>query len=108
MNNHVFNSDNKGNLVSHGLISADPIALSGQTLDQTTDASITVVAGATYAITACVGYLLMGLLTVATAANIEWVAANGQTIHVKVPIGTTTLHYIVVGTSPLAFLRRID
>jgi hypothetical protein len=98
MNNHVFNSDNKGNLVSHGLISAD----------QTTDTELTVVAGATYAITACVGYLLMGLLTVATAANIEWVAANGQTIHVKVPVGTTTLHYKVVGTSPLSFLRRID
>jgi hypothetical protein len=108
MNQFVFNCDNTGNLVSSGLISADPIAASGQTLDQATSTALTVVADATYAITACVGYLLLGQAAVSTAANIVWVAAEGQTIHVKVPVGVTTLYYMAVGTSPLSFLRRLN
>lgn len=105
--NHVYNQDQLGNKVPHGVISGDPVAASGQTLDQTSSTAITVVAGATYLVTPGVGYVCLGLATVATAANILWIANVGQTIAIKIPVGTTTLYYICVGSSPKAFLRKL-
>lgn len=87
--------------------SANPVAASGQTLDQTSNTAITVEPGV-YVVTAVVGYVTLGLLTQATAANILWVAtAGGPSIHVCVPQGTTALNYICVGSSPKAFLRKV-
>jgi hypothetical protein len=87
--------------------SADPVAASGQTLDQTTNTAITVTPGV-YVLTAVVGYCLVGLLTTATAANILWVATTGgPSCHISVPAGTTQLNYICVGSSPKAFIRKV-
>jgi len=87
--------------------SANPIAASGQTLDQTSNTAITVEPGV-YVVTAVSGYVTLGLLTQATAANVLWVAvAGGPSIHVCVPAGTTALNYICVGASSKAFLRKV-
>jgi len=99
-------TDQVGNQMAPCGEMATPEAASGQTLDQTSDTEITVESGQVYTLTACVGYCLLGLLTTATAANIIWACAAGQTIQIKVPANTTTLHYICVGTTPKAFLRK--
>lgn len=87
---------------------AQPIAASGQSLDQTSDTSITVVSGAMYAITVTVGYLLAGWLTTATAANIVFACGTNQTIIVEVPVGQIDLHYILVGAGAKAYIRRLQ
>jgi hypothetical protein len=87
---------------------AQPVAASGQSLAATSDTSITVVSGAMYAITVTVGYLIAGWLTTGTAANIVFACGTNQTIIIEVPVGQTDLHYNLVGTSPLAWLRRIQ
>jgi len=88
--------------------SANPIAASGQILNSATNASITVEPGV-YVVTAVVGYVLLGLLTTATVANIMWACvAGGPSVHVCIPEGTTALNYICVGTSPIAYLRKVN
>lgn len=87
---------------------SQPVAASGQSLAATSDTSITVVAGAMYALTCVVGYCLAGWLTTGTAANIVFACGTGQTILIEVPVGQEDLHYILVGSSPLAYLRRIQ
>lgn len=87
--------------------SANPIAASGQTLEATSNTAITVEPGV-YVVTACVGYILLGLLTTGTAANILWVAtAGGPSIHVCIPENTTVLNYICVGAGSKAYLRKV-
>ena len=88
--------------------SANPIAASGQSLTSETNASITVEPGV-YVVTACVGYILLGLLTTGTAANILWATvAGGPSVHICIPENTTALNYICVGTSPKAYLRKVE
>ena len=105
MAEYVYNQDNSGNRVPHGVVSGDPVLASGQTLNSETSATITVLAGRTYLITPAVGYIVLGVADVDTAANIIWAGNVGQTIAIKVPVGTTTLYYKAVGTSPVSYLR---
>lgn len=87
--------------------SANPIAGTGQTLDQTSNTAI-VVAPGVYVVTAVVGYVLLGLLTTGTAANILWVAtAGGPSVHICIDENNTALNYICVGSSPKAYLRKV-
>jgi hypothetical protein len=87
--------------------SANPIAASGQTLDQTSNTAIVVEPGV-YVVTAVVGYVLIGLLTTATAANILWVATvGGPSVHICIPENTTALNYICVGEGSKAYLRKV-
>jgi hypothetical protein len=87
--------------------SANPIAGTGQILNATEDTSITVEPGV-YVVTAVVGYVLLGFVTTATVANILWAAtAGGPSIHVCIPENTTDLHYICVGSSPKAYIRKV-
>jgi len=86
--------------------SSQPDAASGQTLESATDATITVEPGV-YALTACVGYVLVGWATTATAANIVFACPLAQTILIEVPAGTVHFHYVCVGSSPKAYLRKV-
>lgn len=106
-----FDSDNDGNRMPNHPDAANPILASGQTLTNAsadTDTSATVVAGATYAITALnTGGFLFGLATTATAANIVWTCGLQHTTIIKIPAGYTTLHYQTDTNNGMAYLRRI-
>ena len=111
----VYLSDNYGNRVPPGVVSADPVLASGQTLTDATigaDAEATVVAGASYAVTA-VGIaatigMKLGLADVfASAANVIWVATLYETIVIKIPAGYTVLHYEGIADAASVMLRRL-
>lgn len=92
----VYHSDNAGNRVPPHPNCAAPVAASGLTVDTGTagdDVTITVVAGATYALI-CIGASVLAGITgvTSTAANVEWVASDGTTIIIKIPINKTTLY----------------
>ena len=88
--------------------SACPVASSGQSLAATTSTEITVTPGV-YVLTCTVGYCVVGNLTTATAANILYVAqAGGPSCNIYVPAGGTSIWYKLVGTSPLAWLRKVS
>ena len=105
----VFHSDNAGNRVPPHPNMGDPTLASGQTLspNKETNTEATVVAGATYAITAVAGWFVFGLATTATAANIVWACYQGETIVIKVPVGYTSLHYQSGSDNRTAYLRRL-
>lgn len=110
----VFLSDNGGNRVPPHPDLSDPVLGSGQKVvagSKDTDATITVVAGATYAISSLVGAHVFGIATTATAANCIWAAAAGKTIVIKIPIGDsgdyTLLHYQTLSSSRVFYIRRL-
>jgi hypothetical protein len=86
---------------------SQPVAATGQTLSSAVDASVTVEAGV-YALTAAVGYALIGWATTDTAANILFVCPEDKTILIHIPIGTIHFHYKLVGTGAVAFLRKVQ
>lgn len=97
MNQHIFLSDNSGNIVPPHPSMADPVAASGQTKatgSAGNDLTLAVVAGASYVVT-CIG--TAGLFSTtdvtSTAANIEWVCPKDSQIIIHVPIGKTTLYF---------------
>ena len=105
----VYSSDNIGNRVPPHPNLGHPTLASGQTLapNKETNTEATVVAGASYAITAVEGWFIFGIATTATAANIIWVCTQGQTIVIKVPAGYTSLHYQSGSDDRTAYLRRL-
>ena len=110
MTGYVYLNDNNGNKVCHP-DTADPIAASGQTKASGTagdDLTLTVVAGATYALTGVGTAVLAGITGVtSTAANIEWVAPIDKTIIIHIPREKTTLYFEgTVGTKNI-YLRRL-
>ena len=106
-------SDNHGNRAAPGAINCDPVLASGIELAAVgagTDYTQTVVAGATYAITIPIddGTWLFSLTGVtSTAANREWIATEGDTIILKVPVGCTTL-YFESDTAGVAHMRKLN
>lgn len=106
-----FSCDNDGNRMPVHPDSANPILASGQTLTNAsadTDTTATIIAGATYAITALnTGGFLFGLATTATAANIIWACTLYRTVIIKIPLSYTTLHYQTDTNNGMAYLRRI-
>ncbi len=96
MGQEVFASDNSGNRVVFDVNTTDPVSASGLTVATGTagdDVTLTVVAGATYALT-CIGASVLASTTgvTSTAANVEWIAPAGVTIVIKIPVGKTTLY----------------
>jgi len=112
MNNHVFSNDNAGHTVPAHPNVADPVAASGQTLTNASkdaDTEATVVAGATYALTAQeVGGFYLGIADVETAANIIWACPVRETIVITIPEGVTTLHYATDTANAVGYLRRLS
>lgn len=113
-------SDNIGRRVPPHPNMAAPVAASGATLtDAATGADHTqaVVGGATYAFTCrpapyASGTMtdttfIFGILTVATAANIEWVCTPAQTVILQIPNTVSSLHYMSLGSGGSGFLRRL-
>jgi len=92
---------------------AVPVAGSGQTLtDAATggDHAVTVVPGATYALTTndtAANTFLLGVATILTAANILWVCPPSHTIIIRVPSDVTALHYESLVNGGVAYLRRL-
>jgi hypothetical protein len=84
---------------------AQPVAATGQTVSGG-DASYTVEPGV-YALTACVGYVLGGWATTATAANILFACPFRQTILIDIPLGTIHVHLACVGAGAVAYLRKV-
>lgn len=115
MYNETYLCDNAGNRVPPGVSSGDPVAGSGIKI---TDAAPganhtqTVVAGATYKImsdaTANAAWLF-GILTTATAANVIWfMPAGSAEVVIKIPSGTTTLHYQALAAASAYIVRLKD
>ena len=109
----TYSLDNSGNLIAPHPNAINPKAGSGITIttngSQNTNDTDTVVSGATYAMTNIDGTdsVLLGLATTATAANVIWVIAPGQTVIVKIPEGTTTIHHQSIGTSVVVRAREV-
>lgn len=106
----TYSCDNEGHRVPPHPDLSDPILASGQTLspNKDTNTEATVVAGASYAITAIVGWFVFGLATTGTAANIVWACPQGKTIVINIPVGYTSLHYQSGSDSRAAYLRRLN
>ena len=108
---------NNGGRLSSPYNDYDPVLASGQLLTATnaaTDYTVTVVAGATYAITVVpaaatpAGNLVLSVTDViTTAANVEWAAGAGHTLLITIPQGYTTLHYGSNAAATTARLRRL-
>jgi len=107
----TYLSDNDGNKVSPGVASGDPVAASGIKITDATigaDHTQTLVAGATYQISATeVGGFIMGILTVATAANILWHVPRSGRLTFKMPAGQTTLYYQGLTNSAVGYITRM-
>ena len=93
---YAYTIDNLGQMIPLPHV-AHPVLASGQTLTATTagtNYTATVKCGKTYIATATVGCAYFGVTgTVATAANREWICANGGKIVIHVPqisTGATT------------------
>ena len=107
-----FSCDNSGNRTPSHPDAANPVLASGQTLTNAaadTNTTVTVVAGATYAVTALnTGGFLFGLASTTVAAtNIIWAAGLYNTAIIKIPAGYTTLHYQTDTNNGMAYLRRL-
>jgi hypothetical protein len=110
-NHDVYLSDNIGNRVPPGCVSGAPVAATGQTLTATTagtDYTATVKAGKTYQVIATVGNLLMGIASVATAANIIWFVPLDHARVFTMPAGYTTLYFTGSANSTVAYLVEMD
>ena len=110
MNGEVYLSDNSGNRVPPHPDLSDPVAASGQDVvagSKNVNGQITVVQGASYAITSIEGVHIFGILTTATVANRIWACGAGRTIVVKIPVGTTALHYQTPSDSRRFILRKL-
>ncbi len=107
----VYLTDNSGNRVPPHPGAANPVAVSGQTKATGTagdDLTLTVVAGAIYALTGIGTAVLVSITGVtSTAANIEWVAPANVTILIKIPIGSTTLYFEGDTGTKNVYIRRL-
>ena len=109
MNIH-YSCDNSGNKTPPHPDLSDPVLGTGQKVvagSKDVNATITVVAGATYAITSITGSHIFGLATTATDANCVWAVGQGNTIVIKIPAGYTTLHYQTPSDSRVFYLRQL-
>ena len=111
MSKEVYLSDNAGHRVPPA-DAPDPVQATGQQLTngtKDTDTEVTVVAGATYALTALLtGGFYLGILDVTTVANVAWCCPIYRTIIIVIPSGVTTLHYATDTNSGIGYLRRLS
>ncbi len=114
MYNEVYLCDNAGNKVPPGVSSGEPIAGSGiKITDDTADGgdhTETVIAGATYKIMVDItsnGAFLFGIATTATATNVIWFAPEKSVLVIKIPSGSTLLHYQSLASGGSAYIVRL-
>ncbi len=112
MTGEFYSSDNKGNRVPPGVNCGDPVLASGIKITDGTigaDHTQTLVAGIMYQISATeVGGFIMGIATVATAANILFhVPRNGRLVF-RMPVDYTTLYYQGLTNSAVGYITRMD
>jgi len=109
-------TDNSGHAAPAACFMAETVAGTAQVLTNGTalaDATVTVVGGKTYLVVpvagtgGALGDVLMGILTVATAANVRWVAPCRVPTAIRIPEGTTTLHYAVTVVNTKAYLIEL-
>lgn len=110
----VFHSDNAGNRVPPHPGMSSPVAASGILLTDSTigaDHTQAVVAGASYAVTlvsaASTLAMYFGIADVTTDANVIWVCQPYETIIIKIPIGSATLHYEGAANGVSVRLRKL-
>lgn len=105
-----YSMDNSGNRTGPHPDISDPVAASGQNVSaatKDTDETVTVEQGKVYAITCIKGAHTFGILTTATAENCIWACGSGHTIVIRIPIGTTLLHFQTPDSSRRFILRRL-
>lgn len=114
MGNHVYLADNAGQRVVPGAVSSTPdISTNSQQLTNAaanTNTTATVAAGRSYLLVpVATGGFYAGWATVATAANVKYVAALGSPgVVIHVPIGKTTLNYATTANNGIAYLIPLD
>ena len=106
-------SDNSGNRSAPTPESSDPKQT--QTAQQLTNASAdtdttaTVSAGKRYRFTSlATGGFYLGLADVTTAGNVRWVCPLYHSIELKIPIGSTTLHYATNADNGVGYLVELN
>jgi len=108
----IYLSNNGGQRVSPHPNLSHPVNGTGQQLTNgsaDTDTTATVVAGAQYAVTALnTGGFILGLSDPTTATNVMWVCPLYETIVIKIPEGSTTLHYATDTADGIAYLRKLS
>ena len=106
-----FACDNSGNRCGPHPDISDPVAGSGQNVSaaaqNTNYSNVTVVAGATYAITCIKGAHIFGIADTGTTTNCIWACGSGKTIVIRIPFGKTALHYQTPDASRRFILRRL-
>ena len=108
--NEAFSCDNSGNRTGPHPDISDPVLGTGQSVvagSKNTDATITVEAGKSYAITSLIGSHIFGIATTATATNIVWAVGAGHTIVIRIPFGYTSLHYQTPDNNRKFILREL-
>jgi hypothetical protein len=106
----VFSCDNSGNRTGPHPDISDPVLGTGQVVtagSKDTNATITVVAGKSYAITSIDGTHIFGIATTATATNVVWAVGEGKTIIIRIPHGYTSLHYQTPSSNRKFVLREL-
>jgi hypothetical protein len=90
---------------------AEPLAGTGQLLTNAvadTNATATVTPGLWLLTAYETGSFLAGLATTATATNIKWCASvGGPGVVIRIPVGTTTLHYQTAAANGRALLVKL-
>ena len=105
-----YSCDNSGNRTGPHPDISDPVLGTGQVVtagSKDTNASITVEAGKSYAITSLIGSHIFGIATTATATNVVWAVGEGHTIVIRIPFGYTSLHYQTPDNSRRFILREL-
>lgn len=106
----MFSTDNSGNRCGPHPDISDPVLASGQNVSaaaKDTNETITVVAGAMYAITCIKGAHIFGIATTDTAANVVWACGSGHTIVIRIPYDYILLHFQTPDSSRRFILRRL-
>ena len=108
----TYLSNKAGHKVNPSVETHRMVLTSGQKLTCTvadTDYTITVVAGARYAITAdTTGVIHLGIADITTDEDIIWSIGPGGTIGIEIPVGYTTLHYGSDSAGTIGRLARLD
>lgn len=106
-----YSCDNSGNRTGPHPDISDPVAGTGQRVSaaaiDTNYSDVTVVGGATYAITCIKGAHIFGIANTDDAENCIWACSSGKTIVIRIPLGKIALHYRTPDTSRMFILRRL-
>jgi len=104
-------ANSAGGRAAIGCINAPPVLASGITLAMTTAGTdyTATVAEKSYAVTVDGGFCLFSLTGVTSiAANREYMCADGQTIIIHVPYGSTILYAESDTNTTNAYIRELD